>query len=48
LLCRENSFALALNSLGWTGDRKLPNGVKRKGFTNIISTKELKDIIKGL
>ena len=42
------AFALALNSLLWTGDRKLLNGVKRKGFTNIISTKELKDIIKGL
>lgn len=42
------AFALALNSLLWTGDRKLLNGVKRNGFTNIISTKELKDIIKGL
>ncbi len=42
------AFALALDSLLWTGDRKLQNGVKRIGFTNIISTKELKDIIKGL
>ena len=42
------AFALALDSLLWTGDIKLMNGVKRVGFKNIISTKELKDIIKGL
>ncbi len=42
------AFSLALNCLLWTGDRKLMNGVKRAGFQHIISTKELKDIIKGL
>ena len=42
------AFLLALHSLIWTGDRKLLNGLKRKSFTNIISTKELNDIMKSL
>lgn len=42
------AFLLALNSFIWMGDRKLLHGLKRKSCTNIISTKELNDIIKGL
>lgn len=42
------SFSIALEALVWTGDLKLSRGLKRIGFNNIISTKELKDIIKGL
>ena len=42
------AVSLAYNSLIWTGDIKLSRGLKRIGFNNIISTKELKDIIKGL
>ena len=36
------------NSLLWTGDLKLFRGLRRKGFNSIITTKELKEIIKGL
>jgi len=42
------AFSLALNCLLWSGDRHLMNGVKRAGFQHIISTKEFKDILKGL
>lgn len=42
------AFSIAFEALIWTGDLKLSRGLKRIGFTNIISTKELKDIIKGL
>ena len=42
------AVSLAYNALIWTGDIKLNRGLKRVGFNNIISTKELKDIIKGL
>ena len=42
------AVSLAYNALIWTGDIKLSRGLKRVGFNNIISTKELKDIIKGL
>lgn len=36
------------NALLWTGDLKLLRGLRRKGFNSIITTKELKEIIKGL
>lgn len=42
------AVSLAYNALIWTGDIKLNRGLKRIGFNYIISTKELKDIIKGL
>ena len=42
------AFSLALNSLFWSGDIKLYKALKRKGFANIITTKEFKQIIKGL
>jgi predicted nucleic acid-binding protein len=42
------AFSIALNAPIWTGDLKLSRGLKRAGFKNIISTRELKDIIKGL
>lgn len=42
------AFSLAFEAPIWTGDLKLNRGLKRIGFKNIISTKELKDIIKGL
>jgi predicted nucleic acid-binding protein len=42
------AFSIALEALIWTGDLKLSRGLKRIGFKNIISTKELKYIIKGL
>jgi predicted nucleic acid-binding protein len=42
------AFSLALDSLFWTSDLKLFRGLKRKAFNNIITTKELKQIIKGL
>lgn len=42
------AFSLALDSLLWTGDLKLYKALRRKLFNNIITTKELKQIIKGL
>lgn len=42
------AFALALDSLLWTGDRKLLKGVRKLGFINIVDTAQLKEIIKGL
>ncbi|WP_462249521.1 PIN domain-containing protein [Ferruginibacter sp.] len=42
------AFSMALDLLLWTGDLKLRNALKRKGFKNVIITKELKQIIKGL
>jgi predicted nucleic acid-binding protein len=42
------AFSLAFDAPIWTGDLKLSRGLKRIGFQNIISTKELKDIIKGI
>ena len=36
------------NALLWTGDLKLFRGLRRKGFNNIVTTKELKGILKGL
>lgn len=42
------AFALALDTLLWTGDRKLINGLTKAGFNLAITSKQLKDIIKGL
>ncbi len=42
------AISIALEALIWTGDLKLNRWLKRIGFNNVISTKELKDIIKGL
>ena len=42
------AFSIALDSLFWSGDIKLYKALKRKGFANIITTKEFKQIIKGL
>ena len=42
------AFSLAFDALIWTGDLILLRGLRKKGFKNIISTAELKQIIKGL
>jgi predicted nucleic acid-binding protein len=42
------AFSLALDSLLWTSDLKLHKALRRKSFRNIITTKELKQIIKGI
>ena len=42
------AFSKALDSLLWTGDLKLYKALRRKGFTNVIVTKELKQIIRGI
>ncbi len=41
-------FVLYFNGMLWTGDLKLLRGLKRKGFTKIITTNDLESIIKGL
>ena len=42
------ALTLFLDGLLWTGDRKLLNGLRRKGFMYVVSTKELETIIGGL
>lgn len=42
------TFSLALDALIWTGDLKLYKALRRMSFNNIITTKELKQIIKGI
>jgi predicted nucleic acid-binding protein len=42
------AFSMALDLLLWTGDLKLRKALKSKGFKNVIITKELNQIIKGL
>ncbi len=42
------AFSLALDSMVWTGDLKLYKRLRKIGFKNIITTKELTQIIKGL
>ncbi len=42
------ALAMLYNGLLWTGDLKLLRGLRRKGFTQIITTKDLENIIKGL
>jgi len=33
-----------LNSMLWTGDKKLENGLKNKGFSHVVNTADLYDI----
>lgn len=42
------AFALALDAMLWTGDLKLYRGLRRKRFSNVVTTKEMNQIIKGL
>ena len=42
------AFSLTLDALLWTGDLKLYRGLRRKGFKNVVTTKEMEQIIKGL
>jgi predicted nucleic acid-binding protein len=42
------AFTLALDALLWTGDLKLYRGLRKKGFANVVTTKEIAQIIKGL
>jgi predicted nucleic acid-binding protein len=42
------AFCLALDALLWTGDLKLYKGLRKKGFNSIVTTSELKEIIKGI
>jgi predicted nucleic acid-binding protein len=42
------AVTIYFDSLLWTGDLKLSRGLKRKGYRNIITTRDLKEIIKGL
>ena len=42
------AVAIHCYALLWTGDLKLFRGLRRKGFNSIVTTKELKEIIKGL
>lgn len=42
------AFSFALDALIWTGDLKLYKALRRKSFNNVITGKELKQIIKGL
>lgn len=40
--------AIYLNALLWSGDKKLLHGLRRDGFMQIISTKELTAMLGGL
>ncbi len=42
------AFFLALNALIWTGDVKLYKALRRNDFNNIITTKELSQLINAL
>jgi len=42
------AFAMALDALLWTGDLKLYRALRRKEFANVILTKELKQVLKGI
>ena len=42
------AVAVYFDSLLWSGDMKLYKGLRRKGFKNIVTTKELSEIIKGI
>jgi predicted nucleic acid-binding protein len=42
------AFTIALDALLWTGDLKLKNALRKKGFENAVSTKQLQQIINGL
>jgi predicted nucleic acid-binding protein len=42
------ALTMALDALLWTGDLKLFHALRKKGFNQVINTKELQQIIKGL
>ncbi len=42
------AFAIALEALLWTRDLKLYRGLRKKGHTNVVTTSELKDIVRGI
>jgi predicted nucleic acid-binding protein len=42
------AVAIYYDSLLWTGNLKLYKGLRRKGFKNVITAKELSQIIKGI
>jgi predicted nucleic acid-binding protein len=42
------AFSLALDALIWTGDLKLYKALRKKDFKNIITTTDLKRILKGI
>jgi predicted nucleic acid-binding protein len=42
------AFSLALDALIWTGDIKLFKALRKKDFQNIITTTDLKRILKGI
>lgn len=42
------AFTMVLDSILWTGDLKLYKSLRRNAFTNVILTKELKQILNGL
>jgi predicted nucleic acid-binding protein len=42
------AFSFALDALIWTGDLKLYKALRKKDFKNIITTTDLKRIIKGI
>jgi predicted nucleic acid-binding protein len=42
------ALSIELGALLWTGDKKLYNGLRKKKFASVISTQEVKHILKGL
>jgi predicted nucleic acid-binding protein len=42
------AISLALDALIWTGDLKLYKALRKKRFKNIITTTDLKRILKGI
>jgi predicted nucleic acid-binding protein len=42
------AFSLTQDALIWTGDLKLYKALRKKGFKNIITTTDLKRILKGI
>lgn len=41
------ALTLQTNALLWTGDKKLYNGLRSKGFQSVITTQELIDYLKN-
>ncbi|WP_407526453.1 PIN domain-containing protein [Lacibacter sp. MH-610] len=41
------ALSIELGALLWTGDKKLYNGLRKKRFASVISTQEIKHILKG-
>ncbi len=42
------ALTILLEGLFWTGDLRLLRGIKRKGFSHIITTSDFEQIVKGL